>query len=186
MSEALTKAAILSPKSKDSAGKAPFWALSTSTSHTLINHIPSLRLKILSRFSIHVLHPSPETPTKALLFCSVNKTVTTLKSWFQTTPPKSCSTLLGDVYPGMVISNNAQLQPVSVHSQNIVNIKIQGTKPLHMHLQARCTFLPKLHQRQNRIVFKTRMAKTHMKELRTLKTFEMVNNYTEPCPKFLL
>lgn len=160
--KALTKAEMHSPKSKDSAGKGRFWALSTSTSLILINYIPSLRLKIWS---------SPETPTKALLFCSVNTTaMTTLKSWFQTTPPKFQS--LEDVSPGMSISSNAQLQPVSVHSQNIVNIKIQEIKPQHLHLQARCTFPPKLHQKQNGIVFKTRMAKTHMKELRTLKTLK--------------
>lgn len=72
MSEALTKVEMFFPKSKDSAEKAQFWALSTSTSLILINYIPSLRLKILS---------SPETPTKALLFCSENTTtMTTLKS----------------------------------------------------------------------------------------------------------
>lgn len=69
-SEALTKAEMLSPKSKASAGKAQFWALSTSPSLIFIDYIPSLRLKILSRLSLYALYPSPETPTQALLFCS--------------------------------------------------------------------------------------------------------------------
>lgn len=54
----------------------------------------------------------------------------------------------------------------------VVYIKIQGQKKknqTHLDQQACCTFPLKLLQRQNGIVFKTRIEKTHMKELRTLK-----------------
>lgn len=174
-SEALTKVEVVSPNSKDSAGKAQFWALSTSTSLILINYIPSLRLKILYRLSICALQPSPETHSKALLFYSVNTTtMTTSMLWLQTTPPKSRSTLWKTFIQGWLsptIPNCSLCQ--ATHRRYIANIKIQGTKPPHLHLQACCTFPPpKLLQRQNVIVFKTRMAKTHMKELRTLKTLK--------------
>lgn len=167
MSEALTEAEMLFPQKQGQCRKSTILSFKYFYNPILINYIPSLRLKILSRLSICALYPSPRTPTKALLCCSVNTTpMATLKSWLSPIP------LFGRVYPGLVLSSNAQLQPVSVHSWNIGNMKIQRTKP-HTCICRLVAHPPsKLHQRQNGFVFKTRMAKTHMKELRTLKTLK--------------
>lgn len=77
---------MLFPKKQGQCRKSTILSFKYFYNPILINDIPSLRLKILSRLSICALYPSPKTP-KALLCCSVNTTtMTTLKSWFSPIP----------------------------------------------------------------------------------------------------
>lgn len=162
------------PRIKDGAEKAQLGAPRTSTTITL-------------RTST-VFHPRAENRTWALdlpqpsrfyqRFCSLDTvnatTMTTLILCFHSTPPQVTFCWLADVDQVILIFNNARLQLITVQQvrRYLVYIKIQRgkkAKKSHLDQQACCTFPPKLLQRQNAIVFKTRMEKTHMKELRTLK-----------------
>lgn len=168
ISEALTKVEMLSPKSKGQCRKSTilsFKYFSNSPPHQL--HSSPQAVNTVQAFSLGTISQLTNSHQSFALLLT---TVTTLKSRFQTTPPKSSSTLWKMFIQGWwspIMPNCSLWQP----TPRILQI-FREQNPLTMHLQAHCMFLPKLHQRQKGIVFKTRMAKTHMKELRTLQTLK--------------